>query len=45
MEQTYNQMHERINNFLINNQREKIEKAKLKFQQEKQNETGFNKKD
>ena len=45
MEQTYNQMHERINNFLINNQREKIEKAKLKFQQEKQNEKGFNKKD
>jgi len=45
MEHTYNQMHQYINNFLVNNQKEKIEKAKQKFQQEKDNEKGFNKKD
>lgn len=45
MQQTYNQMHERINAYLNNNHREKIEKAKLKFKQEKENEKRLDKKD
>jgi len=45
MKPTYNQMHEFINAYLENNCKEKIERAKQKFQKEKEHEKGFNKKD
>lgn len=44
MQHTYNQMHEIINAYLDNNHKEKIEKAKLKFKQEKENEKRLDKK-
>lgn len=45
METTFNETFNAINLFLDNHHKEKIARAKLKFQQEKENEKGFNKKD
>ena len=45
MQPTFNQVYQSVNAFLENNHKEKIERAKLKFQREKENEKRFNKKD
>jgi hypothetical protein len=44
MESTFNQIFYNVNLFLENNHKEKIARAKLKFQQEKENEKRLSKK-
>ena len=44
MEPSFNQVFYNMNLFLDNHYKEKIAKAKLKFEQEKENEKGLNKK-